>query len=430
MFHGNCFDIMSDDERIPVGSGNLILCETDEAAGNDKDGNGDIIEVPAADPNEFRRTANAFATSSARLSRRNTKELNIHQLPFYVVCASLALVMTHKLLFREHFVLREQNEAMECSDWFVHTRDDLTLNRSVGMDGFYGRLGNRLASAEKMIGVAEKYSCNVTLPMLLDGWRGAPSRFLNMKSGDASLSNSTSSQCVIQHGKYWWGQKNMPSKCYVSMFRSHFMINLTHTFGRKCPTTPYGALHVRSGDVTRGHYDSVSETYVPNGVHHGYTPYPTSYYNSVVREVRSRRGKDFPFKVFCDDDGNPTCGFFDKLSSVDENIEFRTGHSLVDDVHLMLCAEDIALSRGTFSRIFAFSAKKRTTHRFIERSESSCTMGNLSVASFQENPRQVLYWMTSPEERKVFINLTSFWKNTGLQRDAVNKKHKVSFCYK
>ena len=68
------------------------------------------------------------------------------------------------------------------------------------MDGFYGRLGNRLASAEKMIGVAEKYSCNVTLPMLLDGWRGAPSRFLNMKSGDASLSNSTSSQCVIQHG--------------------------------------------------------------------------------------------------------------------------------------------------------------------------------------------------------------------------------------
>ena len=68
MFHGNCFDIMSDDERIPVGSGNLTLCETDEAAGNDKDGNGDIIEVPAADPNEFRRTANAFATSSARLA--------------------------------------------------------------------------------------------------------------------------------------------------------------------------------------------------------------------------------------------------------------------------------------------------------------------------------------------------------------------------
>ena len=27
MFHGDCFDIMSDDERIPAGSVNLILCD-------------------------------------------------------------------------------------------------------------------------------------------------------------------------------------------------------------------------------------------------------------------------------------------------------------------------------------------------------------------------------------------------------------------
>jgi len=62
-------------------------------------------------------------------------------------------------------------------------------------------------------------------------------------------------------------------------------------------------------------------------VHHGYTPYPTSYYNTVIREVRSRRGKKIIFKVLCDDDGNPTCGLFDKLSFVDENIEFRTGQA-------------------------------------------------------------------------------------------------------
>jgi len=216
--------------------------------------------------------------------------------------------------------------------------------------------------------------------------------------------------CGSRTGREWFRLRPQHSpKCHLQLLRRYFNINRTHTLGKPCSSTDHVALHVRSGDVARGGYGQDGK-YNPSGVHQGYGLYPTAYYTSVMREIRTRRDNSpVTFFVFCETMGNPSCEFFEKLSALDENVVMRVNQTLIDDLRLMLCASEVAVSHGTFAHVFSLPLQPQIIHTFSSlpgHNNRSC--------------QKVWHWMENSELRANFENVTKVWKNTGFQRHEVD----------
>ena len=283
-----------------------------------------------------------------------------------------------------------------------------------------GRLGNRIAAVSKMVSEAESESCGVSLQSdMLSGWDPPETQWINekhqsitmdLKHNGSSYNNSMKNNtCRSLTGGEWFRSKNLhPPMCHIHLLRKYFDINLTHVLGKTCSSTDHVALHVRSGDIARGTW-SKEETYSPSRVHPGYGLFPTAYYISVIREIRARRGDALTFFVLCETMGNPTCEYFEKLSILDQNVVMRVKQPLIDDVRLMLCASEVAMSFGTFKHVFDLSPVAQIRHTFSHtprHSDESCSM--------------VSHWIASSQQAANFRNVTKVWKNSGFQRHEVD----------
>mmetsp|Transcript_12584 Transcript_12584/g.49033 ORF Transcript_12584/g.49033 Transcript_12584/m.49033 type:complete len:391 (-) Transcript_12584:669-1841(-) len=321
-----------------------------------------------------------------------------------------------------------RKENTLCASKFEQTNLSEEHGRTVSLEGYYGRLGNKLTSMRKMIGFAELNSCHIALPPgILKGWNHESRYFVN----SASFDRERIQECKSKSGKDWFYLKGSKSKCYLDVMRRYFNVNATHALGWKCNPTAFAALHVRSGDVARGGFSDSLGVYVPGKVHKGYALYPTSYYLSVINNIRSRKGPKYDFVVFCEDLRNPTCGFFQKFGTLDKRVKVRIGEPLIDDVRLMLCAEEVATSRGTFSTVFQLSTQLRMTHEYVVaavRIPQCIHRLNATNSSSQLESGVTQHWMLSASESRYYENSTGVWKNTGLQRDVVNRHFEMTSC--
>ncbi len=305
----------------------------------------------------------------------------------------------------------------------------LTKSRTVSMTDFFARLGNRISAVSKMVAVAESRGCDVALPMnLLDGWQGSRREWIWL--GPEVRKRSDSYEFCPQRAGFEWyttGPLSAPV-CHLKLLQAYFGINLTHVFDRRCLTQNHVALHVRSGDITAGSFDKNTGTYQSAPAGKGWSEhslFPTSYYTSVVRNTRARRGNNTTFYVFCEDLGNPTCGFFQTLSSIDEKIVMRVGKELIDDLHLMLCASEIAESRGTFRLVFRMSHTVQVIHTFVDK-PTECI-----VEKPQHSSREIKsfkYWLKLDGERTRYSNFMRKWSNSGPQRLKVNAHYEIESC--
>ena len=322
-------------------------------------------------------------------------------------------------------VLKNDREEDSCAHfkWV----DNEELNSSLSMTRFYGRLGNRIRAVANMVAFAEEANCNISLPQeILTDWKAARLNF--MQEPNPLLGTNSSELCVPRDGE-WYFRKVANSKCHSRLLRQYFEINSTHVFGKPCNHGEYTALHIRGGDVSSGIWNMDTGTYHPSEVHRGYGLFPTSYYISVINHVRSRRGQKHRIMVFCEDLTNPSCEFFQKMTSLDENILIRIGQSILSDLHLMLCSEEIAESRGTFSNVFMLTARgdELVRHTFAD-SPPECTKNVSSEGASEHNPIVVEHWIASTSEGAEFFNLTKVWRNTGFERHEVNRFRQFRAC--
>jgi len=210
--------------------------------------------------------------------------------------------------------------------------------------------------------------------------------------------------------------------------------------------------------LASGAYNETTGTYVPGKwIHHLYWLHPTSFYASVIRDIRRR--SDMKIYVFCENMDNPSCDFFAKLSDVDDNIEMRVGQPLLDDLHMLLCASEVATSNGSFQRVFNLSQRLGMRHTFALTPPSSCS-SNTVVSENVDNratlpthsktfrwirgthelqrharfqplqPRQIVkfYWIKHAKERALFAKTVQPWRNSGMQRYTINAHRSISSC--
>ena len=297
---------------------------------------------------------------------------------------------------------------------------------SVSMKTLYGRLGNRIIETMNMIAYAEEMNCGVKMPEnILEHW-STPTNTCYIPN----IRKSKSSSCGPKRGKEWfYFYKIRPSKskvttpCGLQLLSTYFGVNRTHALGRSCPTSSHSVLHIRSGDIVKGRYDTQKGVYVPTHVHPGYTPYPTSYYLSVLKSIasKSKDKEGHPPKVYvlCETLNNPTCDYFLKTADLlsDVQLILRVGQSLIDDLHILLCASEVAVSVGTFHNILLVSQKLNVKHDY-SKSVNNCSSSSSSN----------FHWIASRKERNRFAKVTDYWNNTGFQRHIIDGHYKMASC--
>jgi len=301
----------------------------------------------------------------------------------------------------------------------------------------FGRLGNQLMIITNMINFAEKNCCNVLVDEdMVPGWNPASLFLRRVSMCDAAHAEIVT--CTPKSRFDWFFQGLDPPNflpvqlgdCALQSLKTYFKIDERGALGKQCPTSPHAALHVRAGDIVAGTYDSISGTYHPSpGVHPDYWVYPTSYYTSAIREIR--RQSDKKIYVICENMDNPSCEFLAKISGVYTNIEFRVGRDLIDDLHILLCASEVATSFGSFQLIFGLSEKIEKLHTFVleEPPDKNC-LPHLS-SSFYNNlvvPQAVFHWITDSAERKLFSQAVKPWHNTALQRHIIDANRSITSC--
>ena len=218
-------------------------------------------------------------------------------------------------------------------------------------------------------------------------------------------------------GREWFTRPVPGSRCGYALLQSYFKINATHAYGRQCPETRYAALHVRSGDVVAGKFNSTTGSYMPAIVDKGYGPYPTAYYVAVVNEVRRKGITDI--MVFCETDDNPTCKFFEKAARLDPRLIVSIGNDLVDDLYWIACAEEVAISRGTFVHVYSLSPRNQHKHRFSLSESNYCSSW------------ETFYWIKNLTRGNLFNNVEmSPWKNSEFQRHLINTDFEMGNCTK
>ena len=330
----------------------------------------------------------------------------------------------------------------ECRQSFTSAPIQSLLEPPVELEGS-GRSGNLILSLIHLVHYAETHCCNLLFPP--EVLPGFPSMAFRNLADCAVHANSTLPPNVsckkLRIDDVLRFEGTCP-KCATFLLRELLQVNSTHSLGQRCVETEHAALHVRAGDVVAGDFHVSSGAYTPSvKVHNMYWLYPTSYYVSVYRNIRKESSSRNIF-VFCETLDNPTCGFFGKLADIDEQLHVRTGHPLTDDITLMLCARDVAISRGTFHTLFTLSLHMKSKHGFvIDRGEGShlslSEIGNPeNIPAFQAQHGQqsleseILYYFADENERQLYKSGTVPWKNTAYQRFLVDKRHRIDWQVK
>ena len=332
------------------------------------------------------------------------------------------------------------NGNMACSVFDTETSN--SCGAAVSMMDKYGRFGNILTATYKMINYAEETKCSISLlPDILPGWsppHGSTSACFVPSDYGTIIGNG--STCTKQSGHDWYYRiTNLDSfscACMYRLLRPYFAVNKTHALGRSCSAEPSAVLHVRSGDIVRGGYTK-NGAYQPGNVHGGMSPHPTSYYTAVVKDIVTRnQGTDGPLKhiyILCEDLGNPTCEYFQKTADLlqqEVNFTFRFNQKLVDDLHILLCASEVAVSRGTFQEVLQLSQKLRIKHDF-KNEPTNCS------ATISGETQEKMYWIADPQQRNQFrsdngywnnTGYNGYWNNTGWQRHDMNSYFRMVSC--
>ena len=215
---------------------------------------------------------------------------------------------------------------------------------------YWGRLGNRIIALKKVLRAALVSGCHVRLEQgLLEEWDPDWDFFANQ----FVVNETRSAPCVQKNNKQWYNYDEFSvgkletehMKCAIDKaIATYFSTNESHSFGKKCVNDSYVAIHIRSGDTIKGYYNTTTGDYIPTRAHKLYGPYPTSFYARVLHKFLAVER----VVVCCEDMDNPSCEFFKKLSLSVKNIEVRVGQPLIEDLHLLNCAKDVAVSYGTF----------------------------------------------------------------------------------
>ena len=167
------------------------------------------------------------------------------------------------------------------------------------------------------------------------------------------------------------------------------------------------------------------DSYEPKFVHPKYAPFPTAFYAAVFRHFkRNLQGKPpYTLKdrllVISEDLRNPSIEFFRKLQNIGFNISFRIGQALVQDLHLLTCSKNVAISNGSFWTLFSFFRSPQL-HVFT----MDCNVK--SPYSYPQN--SVFYTISSRKERMIFSRKMKIWRNSAFQRHVVDKFYEIIEC--
>jgi hypothetical protein len=338
-------------------------------------------------------------------------------------------------------LLGSRNLEDECSRSFTHMKSITEFaNATVQLEG-RGRFGNSILGLIRLVLYAETNCCHIFLPGdILSGI--PPMAFRNTATCPLPDESNISShkRCENQEISDMINTQGSP-RCAVHILRKWLQINYTHVFGEKCPATGHAAFHVRSGDIVSGTFDAESGSYLPStDVHEQYWLYPTSFYTAAYKNVKEFSPmEDRRVFVICENMDNPTCEFFSKLADIDQRLDFRTGNSLIDDLKIMLCAREIAASRGTLQVVFSLSQHAEKRHRFTQDNDpgmKNLTLDHVSLPRIsplrmqddhQSLESEFVYSILDETERNTYRERTYPWKNTAHQRYLIDKKASMSW---
>mmetsp|Transcript_10714 Transcript_10714/g.16396 ORF Transcript_10714/g.16396 Transcript_10714/m.16396 type:complete len:419 (+) Transcript_10714:110-1366(+) len=305
---------------------------------------------------------------------------------------------------------------------------------------FIGRLGNQIWQVTNLIDMAKEVGCDYfELPPIFGTWskKRTIGRFVTnsnkqVVANDAKDYPVRDEQCPVidakANAKAGFVEAPKFSSCSKTILSSYFGINETHVFDRSCPAnTNYAALHVRSGDLASHAYNETTGVYQATsygGMAH--QPYPTSFYTAVVKDFVARNynknnGAASPphIYVLCESMMSPTCEYFQKTAHLFQHemqITFRAGEPLLDDLYIMMCAREAALSRGSFSSVFHLSQQLQKVHTF-DWSPRKCYV-----------PGNTVYWIADESERLQFEKSNRQWRNQEEQRHELNAYYKMTSC--
>jgi len=365
-----------------------------------------------------------------------------------VVVGVITLYLNHYDIFSNG--LLESNKIKDdslCNIFKPVANENCTHATSVSMTGHYGRLGNRIIAIINMIAYARKKSCNIIMPQNL--LEDSPS-FLETNPKKTCFTPTTknftesinNSLCGSETAKYWfdrdpffarssWYERGNTVPCATRLLSTYFDINKTHALGRACPKSPYIVLHVRSGDIVKGHYDEDEGIYLPNKVSRFYAPYPTSFYVSVLKDIAMRNSgsrKTPQVFVLCETLDNPTCDYLQKTADIFSdsglNLILRVEQRLEDDLHIMLCAREVAMSYGSLKIVLAVSQRLKIRHEFLRNEEE---IWQNSHDKFNKcTSADKFYWIANNEKRKNYRTVTRYWNNTGFQRYTIDRYYEIA----
>ncbi|OUS41759.1 hypothetical protein BE221DRAFT_38211, partial [Ostreococcus tauri] len=288
----------------------------------------------------------------------------------------------------------------------------------------FGRLGNRLSILHNLISSADTDCCGVSIPTnILDGWnpRLEDTKFTNLNETCGAHLEVNQTRCAAKTGKDWFYSriKGPPSACYKPLLRRYFQINSTHALGKKCPEHPHVVLHVRSGDITRGSFNTTSGTWTPGPVHPLYFPYPTAYYLAALNSMRKRSVSATTYYVLCEDSSNPSCDYFLNAAIFAQvDLHVRIGKPLLEDVNLLLCANEVGVAQGSFKNVIDLSSKEQKVHEF----------GHDPRACPRQGTSRIVHYINDTSQRRLYTESSKNWRNTGYQRNLVNRHYAMQTC--
>mmetsp|Transcript_18707 Transcript_18707/g.28416 ORF Transcript_18707/g.28416 Transcript_18707/m.28416 type:complete len:480 (+) Transcript_18707:49-1488(+) len=278
----------------------------------------------------------------------------------------------------------------------------------------------KMGKMVNMISDAKAKNCVFELhPQLLPGWEPKASRRGQFLS-DSDVTCKASPGDSIKRGKPVY------SSCAISMLSNYFGIDELNAFGRSCPVgKPYSVLHVTGGE--NGDYNTTSGRYEPSGGEH-LAPKPTAYYTVALRDIIDKsyaNGEGAPeIYVICQSMASLACEFFQKTAHLfqhEAKITFSAGNPLIDDLHIMLCAREVALSTDIMNILDALllSKKLRKVYDF--------SWQPLSPVDCDLKPQHVVkYWIDNAEDN--LEERIKPWNNTSFQRHEMNKHYKMMSC--
>jgi len=221
-----------------------------------------------------------------------------------------------------------------------------------------------------------------------------------------------------------------------SLLKRYLSINETHAYGMACPREPLFSIHIRSGDVTQGFYEKNSGQYRPAEVHQDYAPYPTSFYAQVLRKALEK--ENVRILIFCEDCSSPSCETIKTLSVSLPRVEMRVGMPLEEDLRLLACSKDVAISPGTFFKAFTVGSKHIYTFEHYSRLQrmkkkkkirdsARCSMKwSLFRDVIKPGVRLTKYFISDEPEANEFERATKEWKNNDYQRHLVKKDYPMN----